>query len=890
MTPLLPVSANPIQSLNDIRERGNAFRKAWKNRRGERRKGKSAAPALIKQLQHFLVDIKSFGRRLPKKSERESAQAELDYWATELYLDKALPEGFSDDIGLDAFAPESLPETIKISPFKGLDSFSEQDAAVFVGREKATAELCAKLRDPELRLVIVAAPSGSGKSSLIRAGVVPQLTKERMLGASGTHAHVIMNGPGLAPIEELVAAVLEGAERAPDFKVAVDALESDPKSLASLLQGRFGDKPVILILDQFEELFTLVQSGETREHFARVIASLDPPHKPVIVIRDDFLSDLKKLEPIKDFVGKTANRYALPPLSSEDLRKIISVPASGVVRFEDGVVESLIAEIAHTPNPLPLLQFALKQLVERAQSGWIRRRDVEEIGGVRGALGKKADAIYTALTPDEQEIARAIFIRLATPGGENQFLRRPQTRNWLDNAIRTAIGRGVELKAELLDQVLGKFHVAGLLRRDEDGTSNNDVWYEIRHEALIRHWSTLDGWLKGDLEQYRGAWQLRQWVTLWEKSNRDKGYLLSGDALETANVIVAGSRDPSKAVIAFLDESKTQQRYHRWVRRTGIAAVFFVTFLVVWTFWSMLDAELALQTQLTQIQQIEGQREKQRAADHQRTIDEYVNKVNVALDGLRANNVEPLRSLLRHFKAPDALVNRVSLATGAAPAADTITPLRREDISETAVSALPPPRTSVSGTTTCEAYLWIGGDKNWKVRPPPDSKNVNDDRFELTIPIRLRSDFPLTKGADDYVMRPEIGVAPRGAMITGIGAARGYARPSGEQWWLKAKVERKYCINVFIQYVGPQDRLNEIKAVVTDFGLRILPEEEVASAKGLAEVRYFNQDDRAFAEAIAEQWNRSPRPRQMKPVALLNWKNPPRPGTIEVWIDLDQPG
>ena len=407
------------------------------------------------------------------------------------------------------------------NPYRGLEAFREQDAHNFMGREQDVQAVLAALARPFLAVV---GASGSGKSSLLFAGVIPPLRQRgNWLIASFR--------PRGEPFRELAAALIEL------LYPTVDALERAEKqsALATKLAGRQlhladliseilkanPDTRLLLIADQFEELYTQNLSLERQRQFLDELVAAVGAHirKPafnlVLAARLDFLGQLLDYEPLAEWVKP--HHWLLGPLGRAGLETAIERPAQQAkVQMEDGLIERILHDLGEQPGTLPLLQFALTQLWERQRHRWLTHQAYEAIGGVTEALARHADEVLGRF-PNDQERLRRIFVQLVHPGEGGEDTRQVATReqvgadNW-------------NLVQELADN---RLVVTG---RDPQGQDT----VEVVHETLIRHWWPLREWLRED-RSFR-LWQngLRQALAEWEHTGRDAGALLAGARLAEA--------------------------------------------------------------------------------------------------------------------------------------------------------------------------------------------------------------------------------------------------------------------------------------------------------------------------------------------------------------------
>lgn len=305
---------------------------------------------------------------------------------------------------------------VRECPYPGLAPYRETDADRFFGREQVVDDLAALLRAG--RFVAVFGPSGSGKSSVLRAGLIPRL--------AGQAHRVLLFTPGPRPWEEC-AAHLADILNLPASALATE-LGADPANLSALVRQVSANQPdaadVVLVIDQFEELFTLCQDATERHAFiAGLMGLVDGPGGParvVLGVRADFYGHCAQHP---DLVRAVRDRQVLlGPMSADELRRAVTEPAkkAGLV-VETALVTQIVADTVGRDGALPLMSHALAETCRRPRGTTLTYRAYDAAGGVAGALVRTADTVYTAFTPAEQRHARDLLLRLIEPG------RRPRT-------------------------------------------------------------------------------------------------------------------------------------------------------------------------------------------------------------------------------------------------------------------------------------------------------------------------------------------------------------------------------------------------------------------------------------------------------------------------------
>ena len=318
------------------------------------------------------------------------------------------------------------------NPYKGLRPFQEVDADDFFGRESLVEQLLMRMgeRDIAGRFLAVVGPSGSGKSSVVKAGLIPALRKDALPG-SGNWLVSAMT-PGKHPLEELETALLKVAINPPSS--LLEQLKNDTRGLVRAVKrslptegGEDDQVEMILVVDQFEEVFTLTEDEAERVHFIDLLCSAvaDPGSRlrVVITLRADFY-DRPLLYP--EF-GRLLHTHmeTVMPLSDEELSQAIIGPAERVdLSIEPGLVAAIQSDISDQPGFLPLLQYALTESFENREDNELTLAAYQKSGGVTGALARRAETLYEGLDKEEQEITRQVFLRLVTLGEGIEDTRR----------------------------------------------------------------------------------------------------------------------------------------------------------------------------------------------------------------------------------------------------------------------------------------------------------------------------------------------------------------------------------------------------------------------------------------------------------------------------------
>lgn len=455
-----------------------------------------------------------------------------------------------------------------LPPYRGLRFFEEADAELFFGREALTAHLAAritKISATKQRFLAVVGASGSGKSSVVRAGLIPTLRWQPP--SSGWPVIVIT--PTAHPLESLAVGLRGEAQIDLLTRRFVDELAARPERLGEALQ-RVAETAVsthtLLVVDQFEELFTLCRSEAEQEAFVRSLtaaACQTGGTAVVLVMRADFYAHCARFDQLRQLLAH--QQEFIGPMTPDELRSAIEAPAqSGHWELEPGLVDLLLHDIgadtgrSAEPGALPLLSHALLATWERRRGRTLTLSGYTASGSVRGAIAETAESVYyDQLDREQRQIARQIFLRLTELGaGEAQA----------DTRRRVAIDE-LANKPEDIDavhQVLSALADARLVTTDQNAA-------EVAHEALIREWPTLRGWLEEDREGLRLHRHLTEAAQDWNALGRDPGGLYRGARLAQALEWIAAhpegvnalERDFIQASHAFADKETREREAQR---------------------------------------------------------------------------------------------------------------------------------------------------------------------------------------------------------------------------------------------------------------------------------------------------------------------------------------
>lgn len=472
-----------------------------------------------------------------------------------------------------------------ICPYLGLRAFAEEDAPFFFGREALVQQMIQALVQQSVLAVVGA--SGSGKSSLVQAGLLAQLRQGQQIPGSETWWLGSLR-PGERPLIALAEALTQGSTTPSEAAAQLEGiLYQGVESLVYWLRSRL-EPMLVLVVDQFEELFTLAPL-EDRQQFLELlfgaIQHAGDRFKLVITLRSDFMAPCLEFPQLAQ-VLQQSSLLVPPTLSLEDYRAIMVRPAEKVgLTVEPELVEVLLQELSHTAADLPLLEFVLEQLWEQRQPGLLSLQVYQQqIGGLKGALERKAQALYDSFDAHAQACARWIFLTLTQLGEGTE-----DTRRRVNKAALTV----PKYSAAVLEQTLEALATAKLIILDqaepvqppdavEPAPSQKAadppiVTVEVAHEILIRHWSTLRWWLEENRSRLRAQRQIEQAAQQWHQSSQQTDFLLRGVRLDAAEELYVNYTDElSTEVQQFIEaglaeRERDQRQIKRRLRQTQIA-------------------------------------------------------------------------------------------------------------------------------------------------------------------------------------------------------------------------------------------------------------------------------------------------------------------------------
>jgi DNA-binding SARP family transcriptional activator/WD40 repeat protein len=442
---------------------------------------------------------------------------------------------------------------VSICPYKGLAQFHVADAAYFCGRDRQIAQLVAGLAVN--RFVGIVGASGSGKSSLVAAGLLPALASASLPGSNLWPTRVMR--PGGNPVRRLARA-LATLVNEPESALYL-RLDAEPGAIQDIAAEAVASHPgcpsrVVLVVDQFEEVFTSCADDQLRTGFIRALvegsSSEDTALAIAVVMRADFYGACADYPALARLLSEST--VLVGAMTDRELRQAVLEPARVAgLTVEDGVADAICADAAGEPGALPLVSTALLETWVRRIGDRLTLAGYAETGGVRGAVARLAEGVYDRLDDGDKAIVRHIFLRLADPRGVRSDVRRRAPREEVASS-------------EAERQVLAELIKYRLLTATEGSV-------EVAHEALLREWPRLRAWLEEDREGRHVHYQLTEAAAAWHADGRDEAGLYRGVRLQAARDWAASHPGHANQIeVEFLAASESaHERALRTARRTA---------------------------------------------------------------------------------------------------------------------------------------------------------------------------------------------------------------------------------------------------------------------------------------------------------------------------------
>jgi WD40 repeat protein/DNA-binding winged helix-turn-helix (wHTH) protein len=489
---------------------------------------------------------------------------------------------------------ELLDPDIVNCPYPGLEKFTEEYADLFFGRDDEIPRLIEKLRNS--RFLAVVGASGSGKSSLVQAGLVPVIRKGGLLGSQTWTIRVLK--PGRDPLRELAIHLLDiipsnsshGIESVMNQLLEEDTLHNQTLEASTRLGKK---KCFVWIIDQFEEVFSLCKSVEKRAQFISNLlyaaTHTDGQNVVILSLRSDFYAKCADYGELPESVAQQLSRliadhqYLVTPLSKESMREAIEQPARHVgLLLEEGLTEKILDDMNNQPGALPLLAYTLLELYGRRKGRVLTYQSYRDAGGVENSIAQRAENIYSQFEPGEQRLAKQILLRLVRPGDGTEDIRRRAN-------IEEFVTRPAE--RDSVEEVVHKLANARMLTTDSD--EQLAVLVDISHEALIHTWPRLRDWINENRESIRIHHKLAESATEWQSRDRDEGVLYRGQRLvEIVEWLKSNYRSLNEQERDFIKASKeahvdreradSRSRTRTQVVGAGLAVILILTALAIY--------------------------------------------------------------------------------------------------------------------------------------------------------------------------------------------------------------------------------------------------------------------------------------------------------------------
>ncbi len=489
--------------------------------------------------------------------------------------------------------------TFKDNPYQGLLAFQERDYERFFGRDRQIEALWTKLRDlsqqdQQLRFLPVYGPSGCGKSSLVRAGLIPELVRRPLPVCHSVRVATLI--PGHRPLEALAMVLAKVATHDPTPVAKSEEFLAVLEKPCAVKPGMLGNQPefcglrkiaallpeihtsqLIVFVDQFEEIYSLCDSQGEREAFiSNLVQAAGDRNRQVTVVvtfRSDFLRELQQHPPLYHLFSEQG--LLVRPLLVEELREAIAKPAELASHpLDEAVITLLLQQMQGQDHALPLLQFALTQIWEGLEAGVSEVETLTRIGGVGGALAGEAQRLYEGLPHGDRALARRMFLGLVQLGEGSEDTRR--------RVLTSELVASSE-EGDRLEVIINQFAAPRVRFLSVSLNQQQQETLEVAHEALIRHWSQLQEWIKESREALHKKRKIEQLAQDWQESGQSKGYLLQGRPLRDAKEF----QESSEGETSLSTLAQEFIRQSQWKRR-GDRAKSLAIFLIIPSILSLI--------------------------------------------------------------------------------------------------------------------------------------------------------------------------------------------------------------------------------------------------------------------------------------------------------------
>jgi serine/threonine protein kinase len=406
---------------------------------------------------------------------------------------------------------------INRNPYKGLKAFDETDASDFFGRNAICRQMVSllqkQLEQEQSSFMAVIGASGSGKSSVVRAGLIPSLRSGELNGSDNWFYITMIPGdnPIITFAEKLNSIAIQGQD---DF---VDVLRTNAFDVVQMIGDMVGQERIFLLIDQFEEVFTQVEDEAEHKNFIDLLVRLSKSDLGIVIVitlRADFYDKPLAYRALGELIQQST--VTVLPMSSDELVQVILAPAKSVnCEVQPSLVSQLIADTIHQPNALPLLQFTITELFGNRDGNVLTLGAYESMGRLHGSIAQRAETVYLSLSAREQDITQRLFLQLVILSDTNKTVRRRIL--WKD-ALQIAQRADIEL-------VINLFGDNRLLTFDRDLMSRQPT-LEVAHEALIQAWTRLQIWIAENRTALMTYNRLVSSVSEWLDNEQDRSFLV----------------------------------------------------------------------------------------------------------------------------------------------------------------------------------------------------------------------------------------------------------------------------------------------------------------------------------------------------------------------------
>ncbi|GAB4224971.1 MAG: hypothetical protein Tsb0032_30500 [Kiloniellaceae bacterium] len=487
--------------------------------------------------------------------------ADVESWRSAIH--DTLARQAESERGDSSTRPTSRPAAC---PYKGLAAYQPEDAANFFGREALVDELVHRVRLQQV--LVVGGPSGSGKSSLVRAGLIPALNAGALPGSEGWR--IALFTPGRDPLAELhfqISRLMQPRRPA----VSIEDLEAHPTLARHLGAAEDGEAEMVICIDQFEELFTLVPAAQRARFVAALSAMTDPADsrvRVIITVRSDFYSACAQIPWLAERI--TRNQVLVGPMAASELRRAITEPARrGGIYLEPQLVDTIIDEAGEEAGSLPLIAHALVETWMRRKGRTLTLEGFRAAGGVAGAISQTADVTFEQqFDVGERQATKRLFLSLVTPGEGTPDTRRVLSLSEIDH----------DTSPDVMHRAIERLTDARLLTVDDSSV-------QIAHEALLHTWPRLRDWIEESRDDLRTRQRISRAAMDWDLAGRDSDLLYRGTPLLSALEWVGNNPDQlgaiERAFLAAAVEARDRaeaiaaesRRKTRRTRRFAVAAL-----------------------------------------------------------------------------------------------------------------------------------------------------------------------------------------------------------------------------------------------------------------------------------------------------------------------------